>query len=114
MSETLEFLRKLWDSPSSRRAWTPERRAAQAQRCRQLQPWVHSTGPKTEVGKARASLNSRSSRNKRDAQNFDILATLVIEIERLKQENIELLKAKESHELRSEVNISRTNPKKSF
>jgi len=89
-------------------------RAAQAQRCRQSQPWVHSTGPKTELGKLRASLNSRSNRHKRDAQNFDILATLVMEIEDLKKKNIELLKAKETLGLRSKVNENETNPMKDY
>ncbi len=112
VSETLKILRTLWDTPSSKRAiWSPERRQQQALRCRQFQPWRKSTGPRTELGKARSSLNSRSNRNKRDAQNFDIVAALVMEIERLKQEN-ELLKAKESHELRSEVTSSKTNPMK--
>lgn len=111
MSETLELLRKLWDTPSSKRAnWSPERRQQQSLRCRQIQPWTKSTGPKTELGKARSSSNSRSNRHKRDAQNFDILATLVMEIERLKQENIELLKAKEALELKSEVKISPNEP----
>ena len=111
MSKTLKILRTLWDRPSSKSAiWSPERRQQQALRCRQVQPWTKSTGPITELGKARSSLNSRSNRNKRDAQNFDIIAVLVAEIERLKQENRELLKAKESHELRSEVTTSKTNP----
>jgi hypothetical protein len=39
-------------------AWTPERRAAQAERCRELQPWRTSTGPKTPKGKRKSSLNS--------------------------------------------------------
>ena len=113
VSETLKILRTLWDTPSSKRAiWSPERRQQQALRCRQFQPWTKSTGPRTELGKARSSLNSRSNRNKRDAQNFDIVAALVTEIERLKQENKELLKAKESHELRSEVTRLKTNPMK--
>lgn len=113
MSETLKLLKTLWDKPSSKRAnWSPERRQQQALRCRQFQPWTKSTGPRTELGKARSSLNSRSNRNKRDAQNFDIVAALVMEIERLKQENIELLEARESHELSSKLTTSKTNPMK--
>ena len=38
--------------------WTPERRAAQAARCRANRPWEKSTGPKTAAGKARCALNS--------------------------------------------------------
>lgn len=113
MSRNLELLTRLWDMPASKRVkWTPERKAAQAQRCRQIQPWRRSTGPKTELGKARSSLNSKSQTYKRDAQNFSIIAALVGEIERLKQENVKLLEAIESHELRSEVTTSRTNPMK--
>ncbi len=113
VSETLKLLRILWDMPSSKRAsWSLERRQQQALRCQQVQPWTKSTGPRTELGKARSSLNSRSNRNKRDAKNFDIIAVLVMEIERLKQENIELLEARESHELSSKLTTSKTNPMK--
>jgi hypothetical protein len=38
--------------------WTPERRAKQAEKIRQWQPWEHSTGPKTAEGKAIASQNA--------------------------------------------------------
>ena len=38
--------------------WTPERRARQAAAIRRWQPWNHSTGPKTEQGKARAGQNA--------------------------------------------------------
>lgn len=38
--------------------WTPERRAAAAERARRLKPSRHSTGPKTAAGKARSSLNA--------------------------------------------------------
>lgn len=110
MSKNLELLTRLWDTLSSKPSWSLERRQQQALRCRQTQPWKKSTGPRSELGKARSSLNSRSNRDKRNAQKFDILATLVIEIDRLKQENIELIKAKELHELKSEVSISKTNP----
>ena len=33
-------------------AWTPERRARQAERIRQTKPWEKSTGPRTIEGKA--------------------------------------------------------------
>ena len=39
--------------------WTPERRAAQAARCRANRPWEQSTGPKTASGKARCAQNAR-------------------------------------------------------
>jgi len=38
--------------------WTPERRARQAERIKQWQPWDRSTGPKTTEGKARSSRNA--------------------------------------------------------
>jgi hypothetical protein len=38
--------------------WTPERRAAQAERIRALKPWLKSTGPKTKAGKKRSSKNA--------------------------------------------------------
>lgn len=113
MSETLKLLKTLWDMPISKRAnWSQERRQQQALRCRQIQPWTKSTGPRTKLGKVQSSKNGRSNRNKRDAQNFNIVAALVMEIERLKQENIELLNARESHELSSKLTTSETNPMK--
>lgn len=39
--------------------WTPERRKQQAEKIRQWQPWQHSTGAKTEEGKARSAQNAR-------------------------------------------------------
>jgi hypothetical protein len=42
-----------------RRQWTEEQRQAQAQRCRQNQPWRHSTGPKSVAGKRKVSQNPR-------------------------------------------------------
>lgn len=45
----------------TRRAWTAERRARQAEIIRATRPWLHSTGPKTEAGKAASSQNARSS-----------------------------------------------------
>lgn len=38
--------------------WTEESRKAQAERIRTQKPWEHTTGPKTEEGKARASRNA--------------------------------------------------------
>ncbi|NCO04074.1 MAG: hypothetical protein GW903_07775 [Alphaproteobacteria bacterium] len=39
-------------------AWTPERRAAQAERIRKNKPWEKSTGPKTQKGKNRSKYNA--------------------------------------------------------
>src|SRR5688572_21372695 len=38
--------------------WSPERRARQADLIRRQAPWRHSTGPKTEAGKARCAKNA--------------------------------------------------------
>lgn len=38
--------------------WSPERRARQAESIRLSAPWRHSTGPKTEAGKARCAKNA--------------------------------------------------------
>ena len=40
------------------KGWSEDRRRAQAERCRAQKPWAHSTGPKSEAGKARSSLNA--------------------------------------------------------
>lgn len=37
--------------------WTPERRARQAALIRTWKPWLQSTGPRTEEGKARTAQN---------------------------------------------------------
>lgn len=39
-------------------AWTPERRAAQAERIRNTKPWASSTGPRTTEGKAVSCRNA--------------------------------------------------------
>lgn len=38
--------------------WTPERRARQAELIRAWRPWEHSTGPRTEAGKAACARNA--------------------------------------------------------
>ncbi len=38
--------------------WTPERRLAAAERARRHKIWTHSTGPKTQEGKAIVSQNA--------------------------------------------------------
>lgn len=49
-------------------AWTPERRARQAEMIRQTRPWEHSTGPRTKEGKAISSQNARMPEVFRDAE----------------------------------------------
>ena len=51
--------RKPTCAPRKRRpkGWTPERRAQQAARIREWQPWRRSTGPRTEAGKAQSAMN---------------------------------------------------------
>jgi hypothetical protein len=39
-------------------AWTPERRAKQAEAIRGWRPWTRSTGPKTPAGKAISARNA--------------------------------------------------------
>lgn len=39
-------------------AWTPERRAKQAEAIKRWRPWDQSTGPKTDAGKAASSRNA--------------------------------------------------------
>ncbi|MBU0800706.1 MAG: hypothetical protein KKA05_06845 [Alphaproteobacteria bacterium] len=40
------------------RGWPPARRKAQAERIRQIKPWLKSTGPRTPEGKKRSSKNA--------------------------------------------------------
>ena len=39
--------------------WSAERRAKQAERVRDSQPWLKSTGPKTQTGKVRSAANAK-------------------------------------------------------
>lgn len=45
-------------TPPNRHGWTPERRAAQAERIRRVKPWRKSTGPRTEDGKEAVKNNA--------------------------------------------------------
>lgn len=45
------------------RNWTPEERQRQRELIQRWKPWTKSTGPKTIVGKARASKNSLKDGN---------------------------------------------------
>ena len=61
MTKSLENVRRVGISGSGKhrpKGWTPERRARQAALIRLWQPWRRSTGPKTEAGKARSSMNA--------------------------------------------------------
>ena len=40
------------------RGWPEKRRRAQAQNCRKIKPWEHTTGPKTKEGKNKSKNNS--------------------------------------------------------
>ena len=40
-------------------SWTPERRAEQAERVRNSEPWAKSTGPRTKTGKVRSAANAK-------------------------------------------------------
>jgi hypothetical protein len=39
-------------------SWTKNRRKQQCKNCKSAKPWVHSTGPKSEIGKSRSSQNA--------------------------------------------------------
>lgn len=39
-------------------SWTKNRRKQQSNNCKSVQPWTHSTGPKSEIGKSRSSQNA--------------------------------------------------------
>jgi hypothetical protein len=54
------------------KGWTPERRARQAARIRNWQPWRRSTGPQTEAGKARAAQNALKHGNRSRAHIFQL------------------------------------------
>lgn len=43
---------------SENSGWTPQRRAEQAARIRQQKPWLQSTGPTSEEGKAKVARNA--------------------------------------------------------
>jgi hypothetical protein len=50
--------------------WTEERRKRQAEAIRKWKPWEKSTGPKTEAGKARSSMNAARVGSLREADKL--------------------------------------------
>ena len=50
------------------RIWTPEARQRQAELIRSWKPWEHSTGAKTEAGKAIVSQNRQKSLDRARAE----------------------------------------------
>ena len=48
--------------------WTPERRARQAALIRTWKPWLTSTGPRTEEGKAQIAQNGFKGGHRREFQ----------------------------------------------
>ena len=66
-------------------SWTTETRARAAERCRANRPSAHSTGPRTDVGKARAAQNARRHGH-RDATTREFLRLLAAFRRRIGQE----------------------------
>lgn len=52
-------------------AWTPERRAKQAEVIRRNKPWEKSTGPRTPEGKAVSSRNADKGGHREEARAMD-------------------------------------------
>ena len=52
-------------------AWTPERRAKQAEAISRWQPWARSTGPKTAEGKAVSSRNADKGVHREEERAHD-------------------------------------------
>ena len=50
--------------------WTQERRARQAQAIRRWRPWDHSTGPRTDEGKACSARNAHKGGHWRRDREF--------------------------------------------
>ena len=62
--------------------WTESRRAKQASAIRRWQPWEHSTGPRTAVGKARVSrIAYRGGHRQNQREAARLLALLAPRIE---------------------------------
>ena len=65
------------------RQWTEEQRKAQSEKMKQLKPWLKSTGPKSEEGKKKASLN---------AMKHGLRSELARDIRKTLREQAEILK----------------------
>lgn len=50
--------------------WTPERRARQAARIREWNPWEKSTGPRSAEGKARVARNAYRNGLRQDMRHL--------------------------------------------
>jgi hypothetical protein len=51
-------------------AWSEEQRRLQAARIRQRQPWLKSTGPRSEAGKQRSSKNAFKGGKRKTMREF--------------------------------------------
>ena len=77
-------------SRRSHQGWSPERRARQAALIRGWAPWRRSTGPKTEAGKTRCSMNALKHGYRSQARIRE--KRLVLHILRLAERNIKRLR----------------------
>lgn len=68
--------------------WTPERRERQAALIRAWKPWVRSSGPKTDGGKAASAMNSRKHgmRSRRALDEARMLRALIRQCREMAQE----------------------------
>jgi hypothetical protein len=51
-------------------AWSEEQRRLQAARIRQRKPWLKSTGPRSEAGKQRSSMNAFKGGTRKNLREF--------------------------------------------
>lgn len=65
------------------KGWSPERRAAQAERMKAQKAWKHSTGPKTTEGKAASAANAHKH-GMRSAAVAELEAALKIQAQHIK------------------------------
>jgi hypothetical protein len=77
-------------SERSHKGWSKERRARQAALIRSWAPWRRSTGPKTDAGKARSSMNAlkHGGRSQAKIREFQRIRYVL----RLAARNIQLLR----------------------
>ena len=77
-------------SRRSHQGWSPERRARQAVLIQGWAPWRRSTGPKTEAGKTRSSMNALKHGYRSQARIRE--KRLVLHVLRLAERNIKRLR----------------------